>query len=225
MLHRQLGAVPPGRRRTGRLRITACATRANSGVTFRYKDYRRTSADRQQVMTPAAGEFIRRFLLHVLPPGFHRIRHYGLLVGSARKACLARARQLLAVAPPLEDELLEIADILSAMPMLRRNHGHHRDLRPLASAPRAAYLPNADPGTNVMTRHGPPDNAVALPLCWPTGSHVSGAGMATGRHTGPAQITAANNPITPASYLFGPSHATVGLPRDRGWNITKHKSP
>ena len=74
-----------------------------AGVTFRYKDYRRTSAERQQVMTLGADEFIRRFLLHVLPRGFHRIRHYGLLAGSARRACLALARKLLAVPPPAND--------------------------------------------------------------------------------------------------------------------------
>src|SRR5712664_133372 len=50
-----------------------------AGVTFRYKDYRRDGAERQRVMTLAPHEFIRRFLLHVLPRGFHRIRHYGLL--------------------------------------------------------------------------------------------------------------------------------------------------
>jgi hypothetical protein len=70
-----------------------------AGVTFRYKDYRRDGPDRQRVMTLGTGEFIRRFLLHLLPPGFHRIRHYGLLSASARKAGLARARELLAVAP------------------------------------------------------------------------------------------------------------------------------
>ena len=70
------------------------------GVTFRYKDYRRDGADRQQVMTLAVDEFIRRFLIHVLPRGFHRIRHYGLLAGSARKASLALARKLLDVAAP-----------------------------------------------------------------------------------------------------------------------------
>jgi len=73
-----------------------------NGVSFRYKDYRRTGADRQQVMTIAADEFIRRFLIHVLPRGFHRIRHYGLLAGSARKDCIAHARELLKVAPALE---------------------------------------------------------------------------------------------------------------------------
>ncbi len=70
------------------------------GVTFRYKDYRRGGADRQQVMTLTADEFIRRFLLHVLPKGFHRIRHYGLLAGATRKARLDHVRQLLGVAPP-----------------------------------------------------------------------------------------------------------------------------
>jgi hypothetical protein len=74
-----------------------------SGVTFRYKDYRRSGPDRQQVMTLAADEFIRRFLLHVLPRGFHRIRHYGLLASTARKASLGLARALLDVAPPPDE--------------------------------------------------------------------------------------------------------------------------
>jgi hypothetical protein len=74
------------------------------GVTFRYKDYRRSTPDRQQVMTLSADEFIRRFLLHCLPRGFHHIRHYGLLASGTRKAHLERARQLLALAPPAADE-------------------------------------------------------------------------------------------------------------------------
>jgi hypothetical protein len=75
-----------------------------SGVIFRYKDYRRNGADRQQVMTLATDEFIRRFLLHVLPRGFHRIRHYGLLAGGSRKASLSLARRLLAAAPHTVDD-------------------------------------------------------------------------------------------------------------------------
>ena len=75
----------------------------DAGVTMRYKDYRRDGADRQRVMTLSADEFIRRFLLHVLPRGFHRIRHYGLLAGSARKASLALARELLDVMPDAAD--------------------------------------------------------------------------------------------------------------------------
>jgi putative transposase/transposase-like zinc-binding protein len=70
------------------------------GVTFRYKDYRRNGQERYRTMTLVPGEFIRRFLLHVLPKGFHRIRHYGLLASAARKANLARARELLAAPEP-----------------------------------------------------------------------------------------------------------------------------
>ena len=75
-----------------------------AGVTFRYKDYRKAGAGRQQVMTLGADEFIRRFLLHALPRGFHRIRHYGLLASAHRKDHLERARRLLDVAPPPTDE-------------------------------------------------------------------------------------------------------------------------
>jgi len=70
------------------------------GVTFRYKDYRRDGHARLRTMTLAPGEFIRRFLLHVLPKGFHRIRHYGLFASGGRRANLARARELLEVPPP-----------------------------------------------------------------------------------------------------------------------------
>jgi hypothetical protein len=77
------------------------------GVTFRYKDYRRGEADRQRVMTLETDEFIRRFLLHVLPRGFHRIRHYGLLAGSSRKAGLALAREMLHVTATAEDPRAE----------------------------------------------------------------------------------------------------------------------
>jgi hypothetical protein len=72
-------------------------------VTFRYKDYRRNGQARYRTMTLAADEFIRRFLLHVLPKGFHRIRHYGLLASAAYKANIARARELIAAAMPTGD--------------------------------------------------------------------------------------------------------------------------
>jgi hypothetical protein len=71
-----------------------------AGVTFRYKDYRRDGAERYGTMTLGAHEFIRRFLLHVLPKGFHRIRHYGLFASATRKANIARLRDLLAASSP-----------------------------------------------------------------------------------------------------------------------------
>jgi hypothetical protein len=72
------------------------------GVTFKYKDYRIEGPGRYKTMTLASHEFIRRFLLHVLPRGFHRIRHYGLLANGSRAENIARARALLAVLPPAE---------------------------------------------------------------------------------------------------------------------------
>jgi Putative transposase len=66
------------------------------GVTFRFKDYRRNGRARFGTMTLTPKEFIRRFLRHVLPNGFHRIRHYGLLASATCKANVARAKELIA---------------------------------------------------------------------------------------------------------------------------------
>jgi hypothetical protein len=73
------------------------------GVTLRYKDYRRNGRARLRTMTLAPDEFIRRFLLHVLPKGFYRIRHYGLLASAACKAKIARAKELIAAPRPVID--------------------------------------------------------------------------------------------------------------------------
>jgi hypothetical protein len=70
------------------------------GVTFRWKDYRAKGRTRHKTMLLSADEFMRRFLLHVLPSGFHRIRHYGLLANAERRASLTKARALLDVPPP-----------------------------------------------------------------------------------------------------------------------------
>jgi Zn finger protein HypA/HybF involved in hydrogenase expression len=72
-------------------------------VTFKWKDYRAKGRYRQRTMKLGTHEFIRRFLSHVLPKGFHRIRHYGLLANGNRAETLARARQLLAMPPPEAD--------------------------------------------------------------------------------------------------------------------------
>src|SRR5204862_4759456 len=72
----------------------------DNGVTFRWKDYRAKGRERATVMTLAIDEFIRRFLVHVLPDGFHRIRHYGLFANGGRAANIARARQLLNMPAP-----------------------------------------------------------------------------------------------------------------------------
>ena len=72
-------------------------------VTFRVKDYRLKGADRHTTMTLATPEFIRRFLLHVLPKGQHRIRHYGFYGNGNRAANIARIRQLLGANPSDKD--------------------------------------------------------------------------------------------------------------------------
>jgi len=78
-------------------RLIACN---QQGVTFKWKDYRIEGRDRYKQMTLATFEFIRRFLIHVLPRGFHRIRHYGLFAKSGCADNIARARELLAAAKP-----------------------------------------------------------------------------------------------------------------------------
>ena len=72
-------------------------------VTFKVKDYRVEGPGRYTTMALATGEFIRRFLLHVLPKGFHRIRHYGLLAGTAKAEMIAKVRHSLSV-PATEPE-------------------------------------------------------------------------------------------------------------------------
>jgi hypothetical protein len=72
----------------------------DNSVTFKWKDYRIEGRERYKVMTLATHEFIRRFLIHVLPDGFHRIRYYGLFASTTRAENIARARKLIAVPKP-----------------------------------------------------------------------------------------------------------------------------
>ena len=74
-------------------------------VAFRWKDYRIKNGERRSIMRLSTSEFIRRFLIHVLPDRFHRIRHYGLLASAQRKANIAKVRILLGAQAPKQDEL------------------------------------------------------------------------------------------------------------------------
>ncbi len=122
----------------------------DGGVSFRWKDYRIEGPGRWKTMTLTPHEFIRRFLMHVLPSGFHRIRHYGLLASGTRAANIARARQLLAVPtrsePPDTSEARSVrptAHAAASVPLLRRTHVHHRDLR--TRLPAEASIPRRRP--------------------------------------------------------------------------------
>ena len=115
------------------------------GVTFRWKDYRAKGKTRYKTMTLGADEFMRRFLLHVLPSGFHRIRHYGLLANAGRREQLAQARELLHVVPAAVDPHSRrsagrhrAADL--RLPALRCRDEHHRDLRSRPADPRATHV-------------------------------------------------------------------------------------
>jgi len=89
-----------------------------SNVTFRWKDYRTKGRERYKTMTLAANEFIRRFLIHVLPGGFHRIRHYGLFANGGRVRNITHARELLAM-PVTESNHDHIADATEPSPPAR----------------------------------------------------------------------------------------------------------
>ena len=94
------------------------------GVTFRWKDYRAKGKTRHKAMTLSPQEFMRRFLLHVLPGGFHRIRHYGLLANSNRRDNLALARELLHVATSPSDESADDASTAPAPTFVCAHCGH-----------------------------------------------------------------------------------------------------
>ena len=126
------------------------------GVAFNWKDYRVEGRDRFKTMTLAAHEFIRRFLLHVLPSGFHRIRHYGLIAGAVRADNIERARQLLAAPEASPERSRNEADseaedsfACASLPVLRRPDDHRRDLR--RRAPRAIAIPEPDQDRQLMT--------------------------------------------------------------------------
>jgi hypothetical protein len=89
------------------------------GVTFKWKDYRIKGQHRHKTMTLTCDEFIRRFLIHILPQGFHRIRHYGLIANARRKDNLTRARELLSKQEPATPEVASEEDAIS---------GHEHDV-------------------------------------------------------------------------------------------------
>ena len=120
-------------------------------------------------MTLETGEFIRRFLIHVLPKGFHRIRHYGLLASGVRAENLATMRILLAMAAPASKRKdAGKADALAAacagppLSLLRRPHAHYRDLRGKLPAAEASAGSSWD--RHVMSRIASASTPIAVRL-------------------------------------------------------------
>jgi hypothetical protein len=114
-----------------------------STVAFQWKDYRAKSGDKRSAMCLSTGEFIRRFLIHVLPDHFHRIRHYGLLASSTRKSNIAKARSLLGAETAKSDDppITETAPLTLQEPCpdcggsMRIIETFRRGQRPLTRAP------------------------------------------------------------------------------------------
>jgi hypothetical protein len=114
----------------------------NGEVTFRYKDYRQSGRDRQKTMTLPAEEFLRRFVMHVLPPGFQKVRSYGLLANTSREQKLSRCREELAVpltvvalAPPPQPS------DAPACPQCGQTTWHQIEWTPCPSLPERLGLP------------------------------------------------------------------------------------
>ena len=128
---------------------------------FNPGDYRADGVERHKSMTLAAHELIRRFLIHVPPSGFHRIRHHGLFANGGRAANLARARRLLAMPAPMTEpeeihavEAGEPPSLNLPGPCRRWRYDHHRDLRARRPAPRTAI-------------HAEPDQRITTPIMTP----------------------------------------------------------
>jgi hypothetical protein len=156
-------------------RLIACD---RNGVTFRWKDYRLEGRDRFKTMTLDTNEFIRRFLIHVLPSGFHRIRHYGLLANACRaedrrtRTPIARGTAPPAQTRPARPRRCQRAeDALPPMSLLRRPHDHHRDVRAGINAAIPSDRPNGcDQDRHVMTKTSEPrQNAARLVRRFSTG--------------------------------------------------------
>jgi hypothetical protein len=179
-------------------------------VTFRYKDYRRDRADRQQVMTLAVDEFIRRFLIHVLPCGFHRVRHYGLLASSARKASLALARELLEVVAPPDPRDSDEPE--GFRPPCRCCGGRMIIIETFErwwQPPGTATRIDNRPGDRSMTRHGLVENPAADAPSLATDSRATADSIAANRV---ATSLVGDRQDCAEAQRSGPSASTIDLP-------------
>ena len=203
----------------------------DAGVTFKWKDYRIKGRDRLKTMTLEAAEFIRRFLLHVLPSGFHRIRHYGLFAGTVRARNIARARQLLAAAQGLAPKRARQgrqrdrnAFACAPMPVLRRPDDRHRDVRrprparsppPIPDQDRHLMIVAALPASHTLDR-------LHLPRAPEQEADVLTRSPVLHRPLRARQARASPRPNTPA--LVGPAGKTAPTPPAPATNASRPQS-
>ena len=144
-------------------------------VSFKWKDYRAKADVRYKLMTLDADEFIRRFLIHVLPDGFHRIRHYGLLANANRAGNIALARQLLGIpdTPPSsgESDGTENVTQIASGTLVLAAAGVWSSSRPSNPAASLGCGPSHRSGSTVHDHHAP----VATPHTLPSDAAISPA--------------------------------------------------
>ena len=136
-------------------------------VTFKWKDYRAKADARYKLMTLDADEFIRRFLIHVLPDGFHRIRHYGLFANANRADNIALARRLLGVPHPAplsaDSDRADGGHEHEERSLLRWAYGHRRDLPTRLPAATVAHSSNRLRQLMISTLRSPSHIAAPVP--------------------------------------------------------------
>jgi hypothetical protein len=152
------------------------------GITIKYKDYRIEGPERYKIMTLDPHEFIRRFLLHVLPRGFHRIRHYGLLANGSRADNIAKTRALLAVLPAAEANNTGTAQnveldgsrvLPQPCPCFGGRMNRHRGLRPRFHAPVSAARCSTSLDRYVVMPLSPfPNRNAGCDRCWAWSGHA-----------------------------------------------------
>ena len=182
----------------------------DGAIAFRWKDYRIDGPDRWKTMRLHPHEFIRRFLIHVLPKGFHRIRHYGLFANANRAENIATARALLNVAPPAADPQQQ-PDIATGratcaalpLPALRRPHDRHRDLR---ARLRAEVAPDAEQDRHIMSQTARERRRFPVPMRWlHAGSDLSRRNHANQR-ADRSLISSSALPEIPVARFQAPPH-------------------
>jgi Putative transposase/Transposase zinc-binding domain len=168
------------------------------GVTFHYKDYRADGLARRKTMTLETDEFIRRFLLHILPRGFHRIRHYGLFANTGRAANIARLRELLGATPAPSEQ--------AANP--RQESPAHRDFRARNAAPIPGAIPGRYPDRYVMSWNSPLKRT--MPHCFTAGSQTARPSLCL-RRLPVQEITAKTLPVAASSPQNWAPISRIGL--------------
>jgi hypothetical protein len=188
----------------------------DGAIAFRWKDYRVSSPGRWKTMRLHPHEFIRRFLMHVLPKGFHRIRHYGLFANANRAENIATARALLNVAPPAADPQ-EQPGIATDTPRMLRcpcpRCGGRMIVIDLRARLRTEVAPDAEQDRHIMSQTALERRDFPVPTRQRSLSTPGHCGRRTAR-------SLIRSERLPRSLLYASNLASVQIPRPRPVSVT-----